>query len=142
MLIFSESDIMDLNWEHLVEKGWIKEEIIQNGKNKTTFKTPVENGIRRTIRRSKDLKKHEEKFIHILFPHSDLAKKRAVVNLQMEVENHDSPSSLIVVPSKVTKVEMEKEKLEESASRLYPNNQGNTDDLGNQIQEYVNFISV
>ena len=77
---------MDFEWKNLVDKGWLKEEITQNGKKKTVYKTPVENGIRR-IRQAKDLKKHEEKYVKILFPHSDLSKKPSLQNLQLETEN-------------------------------------------------------
>ena len=137
---------MDLEWKNLVEKGWLKEEITQNGKKKIVYKTPVENGIRRIIRQAKDLKKHEEKYVKILFPHSDLSKKPSLQNLQLETENIEGSISSVELqhsdfPNKITKVEKEKEKLEESASRLYPNNKETDDNLGDRIQEYVKKVN-
>ena len=133
---------MDLEWENLVDKGWSKEEILQNGKKKILFKAPIENGIRRIIRRTIDLKKHEEKYVHILFPNSDMAKKRSLLDPPLETgSNEDAISSEVFkhteIPTKVSKLEREREKLEECANRIYPDDKNTDNDVGDQIEEYV-----
>ena len=47
-------------WIDLELKGWEKKEVVEKGKKKTIYKTPTLNGIRRTIKRSSDLKQDEK----------------------------------------------------------------------------------
>ena len=65
------------DWTDLVCDGWEKEETILNNKKQVIFKTPMANGVRRIIRRSRDLKGDEKKLAGILFPQSLLGKRHA-----------------------------------------------------------------
>ena len=62
----------DLN--ELFKEGWEKIEIVVKGKTKVAFKTPPVNGVRRTVRESRDLKVGERHLAGILFPKSKLPR--------------------------------------------------------------------
>ena len=75
-------------WIDLELKGWEKKEQIEKGQKRTVYKTPMVNGIRRTIQRSRDLKPDEKKYANILFPKSSTSK--AQLPTQTEVQNESN----------------------------------------------------
>ena len=56
------------DWNTLLSKGWERKEITMNGVSRIVYKTPPENGVKRTIQRVRDLRNDEKVYTNILFP--------------------------------------------------------------------------
>ena len=66
---------MSLNWDQLRLEGLERLEINEGRKKRTVYRSPPENGIRRIIRRSSDLRERDKIYSEILFPSSKLSKR-------------------------------------------------------------------
>ena len=91
------------DWEGLSSKGWEKLETVKKGKKRLSYKTPLENGIRRVVNGPHQLKKHELKYVSILFPKSNLSKKRSID--LVEHNNETNETSIDMEPPVVSSLD-------------------------------------
>ena len=136
------------DWEGLSSKGWEKLETVKKGKKRLSYKTPLENGIRRVVNGPHQLKKHELKYVSILFPKSNLSKKRSIdlvehnnetneTSIDMEPPVVSSLDSSSIFNPEMEKMEKERETLENCAERLVPGDRSVSYEVGEQIKSCV-----
>ena len=122
------------DWNTLAQKRWEREEIY-------VFRTPPDNGIRRIVKRSSDLKVNERKYSVILFPSSNLAKKHRLEDEAIAPKRVYDPLASDSLSSStgdaLTSVQREKLALERCAERLYQDISKPTADLSSQIPVYL-----
>ena len=65
-----------MNFNDLGEQEWLKRNYESEGKTLTLYMSPLEDGMRRKIKSSNDLRENEKHLSSILFPHSTSTTKR------------------------------------------------------------------
>ena len=110
-------------------------------KKDLVYKTPYIDGVRRIIRRARNLREDEKKYASILFPSSKLATKHTI-------EHEDEASKRVPIEVENTKpvpdtetslkpVEKKKNDLERSAQRLVQETRACDGNLTDQIPFYI-----
>ena len=122
------------NWNELETKGWEWKEVELNGVKKIVFKSPPENGVRRTVSRVRELRKDERMYAKILFPKS----KTSVIEHVVSPPNDNI--DLITATSNVDqdKIAKERIKIENAATKLLDENNCFQENISQDIPVYLN----
>ena len=108
-----------MDWDTLELQGWKKLEIQEKNQKRVIYKTPIVNGVCRTIRRSSELKECERQFAEILFPGSKISKKHQSTESHSEIFKKSKCEGSAVFDVPLEKVSKDMEKLDICASKLF-----------------------
>ena len=138
-------------WNHLEILGWEKLEVFEKGIKRLYYKTPPQNGIKRTIRRSRDLKQSEKKYVNILFPNVN-SYKSSVHSETSTTDLDQGPSTAVhgvIFDDLVGEFPIEdgseetstfskkRSKLEKATSNLFAATKNSTVNVSDSVPEYV-----